>query len=129
MAENLSTTNYPIIYTPQEVLSIFREQLRTPAKVVVLEGIYYQNPRSGNYGGYFYDVLRGQNDTFEIRVIVPLAIREKLSSGTLVQLAGTISKEVRNQSIIATTIIAVTFGEIFIGIPECRFITRKYPFS
>jgi len=100
MAENLSTTNYPIIYTPQEVISIFREQLRTPAKVVVLEGIYYQNPRSGNYGGYFYDVLRGQNDTFEIRVIVPLAIREKLSSGTLVQLAGTISKEVRNQSII-----------------------------
>lgn len=100
MTENLSTTSYPAIYTPQEVVSIFREQLRTPAKVIVLEGIYYQNPRSSNYGGYFYDVLRGQNDTFEIRVIVPLAIREKLRSGTLVQLAGTISKEIRNQSII-----------------------------
>lgn len=100
MTENLSSTIYPAIYTPQEVVSIFREQLRTPAKVIVLEGIYYQNPRSSNYGGYFYDVLRGQNDTFEIRVIIPLAIREKLSSGTLVQLAGTISKEIRNQSMI-----------------------------
>ena len=100
MTENLSTTSYPVIYTPQEVVSIFREQLRTPAKVIVLEGIYYQNPRSSNYGGYFYDVLRVQFDTFEIRVIIPLAIREKLSSGTLVQLAGTISKEIRNQSMI-----------------------------
>lgn len=100
MTENLSTTSYPAIYTPQEVVSIFREQLRTPAKVIVLEGIYYQNPRSGNYGGYFYDVLRGQNDTFEIKVIIPLAIRERLNNGTLVQLAGTISKEIRNQSII-----------------------------
>lgn len=100
MADSVSIANLPIIYTPQEVLSIFREQLRTPAKVVVLEGIYYQNHRSGNYGGYFYDVLRGQNDTFEIRAIVPLAIREKLNSGDLVQLTGTISKEVRNQSMI-----------------------------
>ena len=100
MADSVSIANLSIVYTPQEVLSIFREQLRTPAKVVVLEGIYYQNHRSGNYGGYFYDVLRGQNDTFEIRAIVPLAIREKLNSGTLVQLAGTISKEVRNQSMI-----------------------------
>lgn len=86
MADNVSITNLPVIYTPQEVLSIFREQLRTPAKVIVLEGIYYQNPRSANYGGYFYDLLRGQNDTFEIKAIVPLAIRERLNSGTLVQL-------------------------------------------
>ena len=100
MTQSVSITNLPVIYTPQEVLFIFREQLRTPAKVIILEGIYYQNPRSSNYGGYFYDILRGQNDTFEIRVIVPLAIREKLNSGTLVQLAGTISKEVRNQSMI-----------------------------
>lgn len=100
MVDSVISAHFPVIYTPQEVLSIFREQLRTPAKVVVLEGIYYQNPRSGNYGGYFYDVLRGQNDTFEIKVIIPLAIRERLNNGTLVQLAGTISKEIRNQSII-----------------------------
>lgn len=100
MVDSVTSAHFPVIYTPQEVLSIFREQLRTPAKVVVLEGIYYQNPRSGNYGGYFYDVLRGQNDTFEIKVIIPLAIRERLNNGTLVQLAGTISKEIRNQSII-----------------------------
>lgn len=100
MSDRESNVNYPVVYTPQEVLLIFREQLRTPLKVIVLEGVYYHNPRSGNYGGYFYDTLRGRNDTFEIRAIVPLAIREKLKDGALVQLAGTISKEIRNQSII-----------------------------
>lgn len=96
---NLSNKT-PVAFTPQEVITIFRDQLQTPLRVVYIEGIYIQNTKSENYGGYFYDILKGQNDTFEMTIIVPLSIRDKLKNGTLVQFAGTVSKEVRSRCII-----------------------------
>ena len=44
---NIVKAPSPVIYTPQEVASIFKEQLKTPAKVVTIEGVYRQNPKSG----------------------------------------------------------------------------------
>lgn len=85
------------IYTPQEVVRIFREQLQTPKRVVSIEGIYLLNPKSANYNGYFYDILRAQNDNYEMTLVVPVAIREKLKDGTLVQLSGVVSKELKNK--------------------------------
>lgn len=39
---NISKVPAPVIYTPQEVACIFKEQLKTPAKVVTIEGVYIQ---------------------------------------------------------------------------------------
>lgn len=81
------------IYTPSEVAYIFREQLKTPLKVVMIEGVYRQNPKSGNYSGYFYDILMERNGNYEITLVVPAAIRVKMKDGTLVRVSGVISKE------------------------------------
>lgn len=86
-----------MIYTPQEVACIFKEQLKTPAKVVTIEGVYRQNPKSGNYYGYFYDSLASQNDNFEMTLVVPAALREKMKDGTLIQVSGVVTKELRNR--------------------------------
>lgn len=59
----------PTVFTPQEVAYIFKEQLKTPAKVVTIEGIYKQNPRSGNYSGYFYDSLAAKNNNYEMTLV------------------------------------------------------------
>ena len=42
--------------------------------MIVQEGSYSKNYRTDNYGGSFYDTLRDQNDTLEIKVIVPFSI-------------------------------------------------------
>lgn len=94
---NIVKTPAPVIYTPQEVACIFKEQLKTPAKVVTLEGVYRQNPKSGNYYGYFYDSLAAQNSNYEMTLVVPAALREKMKDGTLVQVSGVVSKELRNR--------------------------------
>ena len=94
---NIVKAPAPVIYTPQEVASIFKEQLKTPAKVVTIEGVYRQNPKSGNYYGYFYDSLAAQNDNFEMTLVVPAALRDKMKDGTLVQVSGVVSKELRNR--------------------------------
>ena len=94
---NIVKTPAPVIYTPQEVACIFKEQLKTPAKVVTIEGVYRQNPKSGNYYGYFYDSLAAQNSNYEMTLVVPAALREKMKDGTLVQVSGVVSKELRNR--------------------------------
>lgn len=66
---NIVKTPAPVIYTPQEVACIFKEQLKTPAKVVTIEGVYRQNPKSGNYYGYFYDSLAAQNSNYEMTLV------------------------------------------------------------
>lgn len=99
MDENINIVKAPapVIYTPQEVACIFKEQLKTPAKVVTIEGVYRQNPKSGNYYGYFYDSLAAQNSNYEMTLVVPAALREKMKDGTLVQVSGVVSKELRNR--------------------------------
>ena len=94
---NIVKAPSPVIYTPQEVACIFKEQLKTPAKVVTIEGVYRQNPKSGNYYGYFYDSLAAQNSNYEMTLVVPAALREKMKDGTLVQVSGVVSKELRNR--------------------------------
>ena len=94
---NIVKAPAPVIYTPQEVACIFKEQLKTPAKVVTIEGVYRQNPKSGNYYGYFYDSLAAQNSNYEMTLVVPAALREKMKDGTLVQVSGVVSKELRNR--------------------------------
>lgn len=94
---NIVKAPVPVIYTPQEVACIFKEQLKAPARVVTIEGVYRQNPKSGNYYGYFYDSLAAQNDNYEMTLVVPAALREKMKDGTLVQVSGVVSKELRNR--------------------------------
>lgn len=74
---NISKVPAQVIYTPQEVACIFKEQLKTPAKVVTIEGVYRQNPKSNNYYGYFYDSLAAQNSNYEMTLVVPAALRRR----------------------------------------------------
>lgn len=93
----ISNIQTPTVFTPQEVAYIFKEQLKTPAKVVTIEGIYKQNPRSGNYSGYFYDSLAAKNNNYEMTLVVPVAIREKLKDGILIQVSGIVVKELKSR--------------------------------
>lgn len=71
MDENINIVKASMIYTPQEIACIFKEHLKTPAKVITIEGMYKQNPKSGTYYGYFYNSLATQNDNFEMTLVVP----------------------------------------------------------
>ena len=37
---NIAKAEAPVIYTPQEVACVFKEQLKAPARVVTIEGVY-----------------------------------------------------------------------------------------
>lgn len=86
---NIVKAPSPVIYTPQEVACIFKEQLKTPAKVVTIEGVYRQNPKSGNYYGYFYDSLAAQNSNFEMTLVVPEDERRDTGTGLRSGIKGT----------------------------------------
>lgn len=101
MTDTSHTTNnhLPTVYynyTPQEVVNLFSEQLHTQARVITLEGLYYQNSNSLCYYGYFYDLLRCQNGNYTIKVYIHQSIREKLKSETLVRFNGTLQKKINN---------------------------------
>lgn len=98
MEENINITNMqvPVIYTPQEVAYLFKEYLKTPVKVVTIEGIYRQKPNAYYSNGYYYDIIAGQNDNFGMTLAVPLSLREKIKDGTLVQVSGIVTKVLRN---------------------------------
>ena len=65
--------------------------------MVTIEDVYRQTPKSGNYYGYFHDSLASQNDNFEMILVVPAALRDQMKDGTLVQVSGVVSKELRNR--------------------------------
>lgn len=95
----------PSIFTPMEIVSVFREQLRTSGKPVMIEGIYTQDEKNFCAGGYFYDAIRGQQDGYQMTIKVPNSLRNEMKNGTLVQLVGTITKEFRQNGFIQIVFI------------------------
>lgn len=101
----VNSPTVPNIFTPMEIVSVFREQLRTSGKPVMIEGIYIQDEKNFYAGGYFYDVIKGQQDGYQMTIKVSNQLRNEMKSGTLVQLVGTITKEFRANGFIQVVFI------------------------
>ena len=95
----------PSIFTPMEIISVFREQIRTSGNPVMIEGIYLRDEKNFSAGGYFYDAVRGQQDGYQMTIKVPNLLRNEMKNGTLVQLIGTITKEFRQNGYIQVVFI------------------------
>lgn len=91
MAENTT------IYTPTDILNIVKEHLRTVNSTVVIEGVYQMvGTKAYNGGIWWYDEIKSQYDNSKLKVMVPTGIRDQVNQGDVVQLCGTISKNVND---------------------------------
>lgn len=82
-------------FTPTELMNIFREMLseqNTNKKVIWMKGIYLTNPNSKFYN---YDILRDEFTGEEITIYISNELKEKVSNGNLVMIAGIVNREVR----------------------------------
>ena len=122
-----------LYYTPTELMNIFRDMLRdqsTSRKAIWMRGIYLSNPNT-NY--YNYDILRDELTGDEITLYVSSELKQKVSNGNLVMVAGVVSREVRKggniQILLRVTRIEVvqeqTISDTDIKLAELRNIKVK----
>ncbi|NDV84849.1 exodeoxyribonuclease VII large subunit [Bacteroides sp. 51] len=123
-------------YTPTELMNIFRDMLHeqnTSRKAIWMRGIYLVNSNS-NY--YNYDILRDELTGDEITLYVGSELKQKVSNGNLVMVAGVVSREVRKggniQILLKVTRIEVVQEQIIsetdIKLAELRNIKVKKGF-
>lgn len=87
----------PTIFTPTDILNIVKEHLRTVNTTVVIEGVYQMiGSRAYNGGIWWYDEIKSQYDNSKLKAMVPTGIRDQVKQGDVVQLCGTISKNVND---------------------------------
>ena len=88
-------------YKPSEFLSIFRNFLSNKeinTTVLCIHGIYWKSDKI--YGMVAYDLLRDENSTDEITLVVPLSLRGNLKNGNLVSVYGTIDRKLQPKGFI-----------------------------
>ena len=88
-------------YKPSELLSIFRNFLSNKeinTTVLCIHGIYWKSDKI--YGMVAYDLLRDENSTDEITLVVPLSLRGNLKNGNLVSVYGTIDRKLQPKGFI-----------------------------
>lgn len=88
-------------YKPSELLSIFRNFLSNKeinTTVLCIHGIYWKSDKI--YGVVAYDLLRDENSTDEITLVVPLSLRDNLKNGNLVSVYGTIDRKLQPKGLI-----------------------------
>ena len=87
----------PTIFTPTDILNIVKEHLRTVNTTVTIEGVYQMVGLKGYNGGiWWYDEIKSQYDNSKLKAMVPTGIRDQVKHGDVVQLCGTISKNVND---------------------------------
>lgn len=90
------------IYNPSELLNIFSDILarqNTSSKVIFLKGVYFKQNYNSAWS-HAYDLLRDEYDQQEITLMIPLALRNELKDGSLVQVGGTITRRFKPKGMI-----------------------------
>jgi len=132
-APNNSLTHF---FTPTELVNIFRDMLidqNTHKKVIWMKGIYLINPNNRYYN---YDILKDELTGDELTLYVSTELKEKVSDGNLVMVAGIVSREVRKggniQILLRVTRLEViqeqTISETEMKLAELRNVKLKKGF-
>lgn len=108
------------VYDPKDIITLCREtiEIRNGEKdnrslsLFTLAGIYCKNQEARNYAGRFYDKVKSEYDNYEIKLIVPFQLREKLINGSLVHFRGTLSKECKPSGTIELMFNVTSFDKI-----------------
>lgn len=132
-SENKQLTQF---YTPTELMSIFRDMLsdqNTNKKVIWMRGVYLIN---NNNKFYNYDILRDELTGEEITLMVSNELKQKVTNGNLVMVAGIVLREIKKGGYVqlqlkATRIEIIqeqTISETEIKLAELRNIKLKKGF-
>lgn len=135
---NLPAINNNIsqFYTPTELMNIFRNLLidqNTNKKVIWMRGIYLFNPNTKYYN---YDILKDELTGDELTIYVSTELKEKISNGNLVMVAGVVNREVKKgghiQILLKVTRLEImqeqTISETDIKLAELRNIKQQKGF-
>lgn len=89
------------VYSPVTLLGVYASALRTPAdaRIILSRGVYHAAQNTREYGGYYFDTLRGVNDAGSIRLRVPGLLRSKLEHSKVYVFRGYVEKRVSFSSI------------------------------
>lgn len=100
-----------VIFNPSEIFGMYSDFLaRQGGKVVSVRGVF--NSGAGkSYGGFYYDVISDQYSGQELGIKIPELLRDRLTDGNLVDLAGVIERKL-NQKGTIQLILAVTRADI-----------------
>lgn len=95
-------------YSPSEIIHIFNEHLsrqtiQQSGHLVYIRGIYLATSGVA-YGGRYYDKLRDENTPEEITICVTEQQRQGLSNGNLVDIGGTLGRNITQKGFIQLTL-------------------------
>ena len=90
-----------IYHSPNTILNIYAGYLRTAAdnRLILIRGIYTDDPRAISYGGYYYDKLKGENDNRSMKILVPALLRTKLQSQQIYVFSGFVTKQIKDSAV------------------------------
>ena len=107
----IEQNNSVIVFSPSEIFGLYSDFLaRQGGRVVGVRGIF--NSGAGKlYGGFYYDTISDQYSGQELGIKIPSMLRDKLTDGNLVDLAGVIERKLNQKGFIQLT-LAVTRADI-----------------
>lgn len=107
----IEQNNSVIVFSPSEIFGLYSDFLaRQGGRVVGVCGIF--NSGAGkSYGGFYYDTISDQYSGQELGIKIPSMLRDKLTDGNLVDLAGVIERKLNPKGFIQLT-LAVTRADI-----------------
>lgn len=90
-----------VYHSPNTILNIYAQHLKSQIdnRLLLVRGVYIPVPNANLYGGYFYENLKGENDTSFLKIKVPAMVRSKLQSKQICVLSGFIEKKVASSAI------------------------------
>lgn len=106
-----SSSSDVVVFNPSEIFGMYSDFLaRQGGRVVSVRGIY-SSGAGKSYSGYYYDVISDQYSGQELGIKIPALLRDKLTDGNLVDLAGVIERKLNQKGFIQLT-LAVTRADI-----------------
>lgn len=83
-------------FTPMQIMSQINEALSKESnsfgKVITIKGIF-KIGNGKNYNGYFYDSLKDESNSLQLKTLVPYFMRSKIQPDSMVSLKGMIVKK------------------------------------
>jgi hypothetical protein len=94
-------SNVGLYHSPNTILTIYAQHIKSIVdnKLILVKGVYIDVPNANSYSGYYYENLKGENDTSLIKIKVPAIVRSKLQSKQIYVFSGVIEKKVTASSI------------------------------
>lgn len=100
-----------VVFNPSEIFGMYSDYLaKQGGKIICVRGIFNQGAGK-SYGGFYYDIISDQFSGQELGIKIPANLRNNLTNGNLVDLAGIIERKLNQKGYIQLT-MAVTRAAI-----------------